>query len=343
MADIKTSYMGLELSNPFIASASPLWKEVDNVKKAQEAGAAAVVLHSLFEEQITTEERELNKYLLQGTEHFAEAITYFPDATDFHFPPDEYVEHIAQMKKAVSIPIIGSLNGVSPGGWIRYARLIEQAGADGIELNIYYLPTDPALSSHQIEDNYISLIEHVKGSVNIPLAVKISPYITSLPSFASRVEGAGARALVIFNRFYQPDLDLNLMDAVPNLPLSSSDELRLRLRWLGILFGQIDMDLAVTGGVHTGEDGVKSILSGARAVMTTSALLRNGIDHLKVIRNQFVQWMDQNDYESVEDMRGVLSRKSVEHPAAFERANYMKVIGSFIPERHAQLSVKSHR
>ncbi|MFP4417196.1 MAG: dihydroorotate dehydrogenase-like protein [Chitinispirillaceae bacterium] len=343
MADMKTRYMGLEIQNPFIASASPLWKDVDNVKKAQEAGAAAVVLHSLFEEQITSEERELNKYLLQGTEHFAEAITYFPDSADYHFPPDEYVEHIRQMKDAVSIPIIGSLNGVSPGGWIRYARLIEQAGVDALELNIYYLPTDPKLSGGQIEQNYISLTKQVAESIKIPLAVKISPYISSLPWFASEVREAGARGFVIFNRFYQPDLDIEAMEVVPNLRLSNSDELRIRIRWLAILYDAVDIDLAVTGGVHTGEDAVKAVLAGADVVMITSALLRNGIAYLQTIQQQFSAWMQQHEYESIEDMRGAMSQHSVEHPAAFERANYMKVIGSYHSERQKQLSVRSHR
>ncbi|MFW5774699.1 MAG: dihydroorotate dehydrogenase-like protein [Chitinivibrionales bacterium] len=343
MADMKTRYMGLELGNPFVASASPLWKELDNVKMAEDAGAAAIVLHSLFEEQITTEERELNKYLLQGTEHFAEAITYFPEETDFHFAPDEYVDHIRVMKERVSVPIIGSLNGVSSGGWVRYAKLIEQAGADALELNIYYLPADPTLDGQQVEENYITLVKHVKQSITIPLAVKISPYFNSVPWFAARLQEAGAQALVIFNRFYQPDFDLDAMDAVPNLRLSSSDELGLRLRWLAILFDQTDLNLAVTGGVHTGEDAVKSVLAGAQAVMTTSALLRNGIDYLKTMRQQFSDWMHIHEYESVEQMRGVISHYTVQHPAAFERANYMKVIGSYLPERHKQLSVKTHR
>lgn len=329
MADLSTVYMGLQLKNPLVASASPLCEAVDNIKKMEDAGASAAVLHSLFEEQITMEEQSLNQYLLQGTEHFAEALTYFPDVEDFKFAPDEYLNHIRKVKENIDIPVIGSLNGVSTGGWIRYAQEIAEAGADGLELNIYYLPTDPDKASQEVENAYIELVKVVSQKIEIPVAVKLNPYLSSIPHLSKKLHEAGASALVYFNRFYQPDLDIETLDVTPDLKLSHSDELLLRLRWVAILFDRIDIDFAITGGVHTAEDVVKTIMSGAKVAMMTSALLKNGIDHLEVLRTNLIEWMEKHDYETIKTMQGMMSQKSVAEPAAFERANYMKVLKSY--------------
>lgn len=329
MVDLSTSYMGLDLKNPIVVSPSPLCEEIDNIRTMEDVGAAAVVLHSLFEEQITMEEQELNRYLVQGTESFAESLTYFPELGEYRFSPDEYLEHVRQAKKAVEIPIIGSLNGVSTGGWIRYAKAIEEAGADGLELNIYYIPTNPDMTSQKVESIYIDLVKTVKNSVRIPVAVKLSPYLTSTPNIIRSLDKAGANALVLFNRFYQPDLDLEHLEVVPNVGLSTSNELRLRLRWVAILYGQIKADMAVTGGVHTAEDVLKTMMVGAKLAMMTSALLKSGIQHLEKVLNNLVSWMEKHKYESIQQMQGTMSQRSVAEPAAFERANYMKVLHSY--------------
>jgi len=321
--------MKLALKNPLVASASPLCEDIDNICRMEDAGAAAVVLHSLFEEQITLENQELDRYLTQGTESFAEALTYFPNLGNYKLGPDEYLEHIRRAKSAVDIPIIGSLNGVSTGGWIKYAKLIEEAGADALELNIYYIPTNPDMTSEQIDQMYVDLVRDIKATVSIPVAVKLSPYFNSMSYMARRLDQFRANALVLFNRFYQPDLDLENLEVVPNLVLSSSDELRLRLRWVAILYGQIQADIAVTGGVHTAEDVVKTMMVGARVAMMTSALLKNGIDYLAKILNDLVSWMEKHEYESIRQMQGIMSQQSVAEPASFERANYMKVLSSY--------------
>lgn len=329
MINLSTTYLGLTLKNPLVASSSPLCESVDNVRRMEDAGAAAVVLHSLFEEQITLESRDLDRYLSYGTESFAEALTYFPDMTDYNLGPDGYLEHIRRVKAAVDIPIIGSLNGVSSGGWIRYARKIEEAGADALELNVYYIPTDPGLTCAQVEGMYVDLVRDVAASVRIPVAVKLSPYFSSMANVARRLDRAGAKALVLFNRFYQPDFDLENLEVAPNLVLSTSQELRLRLRWVAILYGTIEADLAVTGGVHTAEDVLKVMMAGARVAMMTSALLRNGIAHLSRVLADLVAWMEEHEYESIRQMQGSMSQRSVAEPAAFERANYMKVLRSY--------------
>lgn len=327
--DLSTSYMGLNLKNPLVVSSAPLCEDVDNIRRMEEADAAAVVLHSLFEEQITLESHDLDRYLTQGTESFAEALTYFPELGEYKLGPDEYLEHIHRAKDAVDIPVLGSLNGVSTGGWIKYAKTIEEAGADGLELNIYYIPTNPDMTSKQIEEMYADLVRDVKTSVSIPMAIKLSPYFSSTPNLARNLDQAGASALVLFNRFYQPDLDIENLEVVPNLVLSTSEELRLRLRWVAILYGQIKADMAVTGGVHTAVDVLKTMLVGARAVMMTSALLKNGLQYLKKVRNDLVSWMERHEYESVRQIQGTMSQQSVAEPAAFERANYMKSLHSY--------------
>jgi len=332
MVDLTTTYLGLKLKNPLVASPSPLSEKVENVKRLEEAGVAAVVMYSLFEEQIIHESLELDYFLNQGTESFAESLTYFPEAGKYTLAPDKYVERVEKTKKAVSIPVIGSLNGVSTGGWIEYARKIQEAGADGLELNLYYLPTDVNLTSSQIEDNSLQLVRDVRAEIKIPLAVKLAPFFTALPNFAKRLVEAGADGLVLFNRFYQPDMDLENLEVVPNLVLSNSDELRLPLRWIAILYGKVKADLALTSGVHTPEDAIKALMAGASVAMTTSAILKRGLQAIPQILTGMEAWMTAHEYESVKQMRGSMSQGAVADPAAFERANYMKVLNSFNPE-----------
>jgi dihydroorotate dehydrogenase (fumarate) len=332
MVDLTTTYLGLKLKNPLVASPSPLSEKVDNIKRLEEAGVSAVVMYSLFEEQITHESLELDYFLNQGTETFAESLTYFPEAGKYTLAPDKYVERLEKTKNAVTIPVIGSLNGVSTGGWIKYARKIQDAGADALELNLYYLPIDMDMSSSLIEDTYIRLVEDVKSAIKLPLAVKLAPFFTALPNFASRLVSVGADGLVLFNRFYQPDMDLENLEVVPNLVLSDSDDLRLPLRWIAILYGKVKADLALTSGVHTSEDVLKAMMAGASVAMTTSAILKNGLKTVPSILKGMEEWMVAHEYESVKQMRGSMSQGAVADPAAFERANYMKVLNSFNPE-----------
>ena len=330
MPDLSTRYLGLALRNPLVASASPLCESLDNIRRMEDAGAAAVVLHSLFEEQINLESHHLDRYLSHGTESYAESLTYFPDMTSYNLGPDAYLEHIRRAKAAVEIPLIGSLNGVSTGGWITYARKIEQAGADALELNVYYIPADPELTGGQVEQMYVDLVRDVKRNVTIPVAVKLGHSFSAMANLARRLDAAGADALVLFNRFYLPDFDLETLDVVPRLTLSSSDELLMRLHWIAILYGHVRADLAVTGGVHTGADVLKAMMAGARVAMMTSALLKHGIEHLRGVRTELLEWMEAHEYESIAQMQGSMSYRSVREPAAFERANYMKVLSSYV-------------
>jgi dihydroorotate dehydrogenase (fumarate) len=329
MIDLSTDYMGFELVNPLVASSSPLCEEVDNLRRMEDAGVAAVVLHSLFEEQITLESYQLDESLFRGTDQFAEALSYFPNLEDYNLGPEGYLEHVQKAKDALDIPVFASLNGVSSGGWIKYAKKIEEAGADALELNIYYLPTDPDLGASDVEQMYSNLVQNIKSNIRIPIAVKLSPFFSSIPHFARQMDQSGADALVLFNRFYQPDIDLDELIVVPNLKLSSSIELRLRLRWAAILYGHLQCDLAVTGGVHTANDVLKSMMAGANVAMMTSALLINGIDQLTTIKADMLQWMEEYEYESIRQMQGSMSHLSVADPSAFERANYMKVLSSY--------------
>lgn len=329
MSDLTTSYLDLTLKNPLVVSPSPMCQDLGNVRQMEDAGASAVVLESLFEEQLTLESQGLDRFLTQGTESFAESLSYFPDMGHYNLGPDAYLEHIRKAKAAVQIPIIGSLNGVSTGGWIGHAKKIEQAGADGLELNVYYVATDPDMSGAQVEQMYADLVRDVRAGVKIPVAVKLGPYFSSTASMARRLEQAGANGLVLFNRFYQPDFDLETLEVTPNLVLSRSDELRLRLTWVGILYGRIKADMAVTGGVHTAEDAIKCMMAGARVAMLTSALLRNGIKHIGAVLDGMKAWMEQHEYASIRQMQGSMSQKSVAEPAAFVRANYMKVLSSY--------------
>ncbi len=286
-------------------------------------------MYSLFEEQIIQESLKLDRDLSRGAEAFYEARTFLPDYGTYSIGPETYLEHLSRIKQAVDIPVIGSLNGVSDGGWVEYAKKIETAGADALELNLYTLPTNPDVTSAELEDSYIELVRDVRSQINIPLAVKLSPFYTSLPNFARRLAGAGANGLVLFNRFYQPDYDLEELEVVPNLVLSNSHELRLPLRWIAILYGRVPVDFALTSGVHSAEDVVKSLMAGARVAMTTSALLQKGIGHAAEILADLALWMEEHEYESISQMRGSMSAQSVAEPAAFERANYMKVLSSY--------------
>lgn len=329
MTKLGTKYLGLKLKNPLVASASPLCSQLGNIRKFEDCGAAAVVLHSLFEEQINIESEELDHFLWAGSDVSAEALNYYPDMQSFSIGPDGYLELIRKAKEAVKIPIIGSLNGVSKGGWIRYARDMEQAGADAIELNIYFMPTDANMTSSDVERMYTDLVTAVKQNVKIPVSVKIGPFFSAMANMAVRLEKAGADGLVLFNRFYQPDFDLENLEVIPHLVLSRSNELKLRLHWAAILFDKIRADMAITGGVHVVEDVVKSMMAGAKVAMMTSVLLEHGIEYLKTLNTELEQWLDKHEYDSIEQMQGSMSQKNVAHPAAFERANYMKVLNSY--------------
>lgn len=327
--DLTTTYMGLKLKNPIVPSASPLSHSVESIKAMEDAGAAAVVVYSLFEEQINHESGELDHFLTLGTESFAEAVNYFPAPSQFHLTPQKYVEHIANLKKNVKIPVIGSLNGVSNGGWIKYAKTIEEAGADALELNVYYVPTNPNISGADIENMYIDALKAVKKSVKIPVAIKISPYFSSMSNMAKKLDEAGADALVLFNRFYQPDFNLEKLEVEPNLLLSTNWEMRLPLRWISILYGQIKAGMAATSGIHKEEDVIKVMMAGADVAMVCSELLTNGIGRISAILKGMEKWMEDNQYSSIQMMKGSMSQKSCAEPAAFERANYMKTLQSF--------------
>jgi dihydroorotate dehydrogenase (fumarate) len=329
MIDLTTKYLGMKLKNPLVVSPSPLSEDLGNIRRMEDSGAAAVVLTSLFEEQIRVESNTLDQFLQQGTESFAESLTYFPDLTGYNLGPEGYLEHLRRAKQAVSIPVIGSLNGSSTGGWIDYAKKIQEAGADALELNIYFIPTAAEMSAAEVDQLYVDLVSAVKASIHIPVAVKIGAYFSSLPNTARRLEQAGANALVLFNRFYQPDFDLENLEVVPNLILSTPHELLLRLNWVAVLYGKIRADLAVTGGVHTGLDVLKSMMAGARAAMMTSALLKNGIGHLAAVQAELLKWMEEHEYDSIQQMQGSMSQRAVADPSAFQRANYVKVLSSY--------------
>jgi dihydroorotate dehydrogenase (fumarate) len=295
----------------------------------EEAGISALVMYSLFEEQIIHESLELDHYLSAGTDFSREATSYYPQTGNFTLSPEVYIENVHKTKKALSIPVIGSLNGVSTGGWIKYARKIEEAGADALELNLYYLATDPALTASELEDSYVMLVGDVVKSIKIPVAVKLSPFLSAIPNVAMRLAKAGAKGLVLFNRFYQPDIDLEALEVVPNLVLSNSNDMRLPLRWIAILYGRIQADLALTSGVHTAEDVLKAMMAGANVAMMTSELLQHGFGRVPAILADIEKWMVDHEYTSIHQMKGSLSQKSVKEPAAFERANYMKILNSF--------------
>jgi len=327
--DLSTTYLGLKLRNPLVASSSPMCEDVGNIRRMEDAGAGAVVLHSLFEEQIALESDELDESIARGSELSPEAITQFPELRNRVMGPDQYLSHIVKCKQAVRIPVIASLNGTTNGGWLSYAKQMEQAGADALELNIYYIPVDPDRTGEQVEQQYVDLVKAVKSEVRIPVAVKLGPFFSSMANMARKLDAAGANGLVLFNRFYQPDYDLEQLEVVPNLILSNSHELFLRLHWIAVIYGSIKADMALTGGVHTATDVVKSMMAGARVAMMTSALLKRGISYLDTLSTELLIWMGEHEYDSIRQMQGSMSRNAVPQPGAFERANYMKVLGSY--------------
>lgn len=329
--DLTTKYLGFNLRSPLVPAASPLSEDVDNLKRMEDAGAGAVVLQSLFEEQLRQDRTEVTDRLEQGTESFAEALSYFPELSDYKLGPESYLEHIAKAKKALGIPVIASLNGSSVGGWTEYAKQIQQARADALELNLYAIPTDPDISSATVEDTYVKIVQSVKAQVTIPVAVKVSPFFTNFAHVAKRFDAAGANALVLFNRFYQPDIDLENLEVVPNILLSTPMAMRLPLRWIAILYGRIKADLAGTSGIHRATDAIKMLMAGAAVTTMASALLRNGIKHLATVETEMKQWLEQHEYESVAQLRGSMSQKSCPDPTAFERAQYMKALATFKP------------
>jgi len=327
--DLKTQYLGLELRNPLVASASALSKKTSYVRQMEDAGISAVVMYSLFEEQITHDSLAFNYFMERGTERFAESLDYFPDLERYNVGPDQYLAQIQKNKEAVDISIIGSLNGVSNTGWIEYAQKMEQAGADALELNTYYIPTNPAITASQLEENYIELVSAVCENVGIPVAVKLSPFFSALPNLIQRLVEAGADGMVLFNRFIQPDIDIENLEVDSTLHLSTSAELLLPLRWMALLYGRVDVDLALTTGVHTGLDLVKAVMAGANVAMVASEFITNGVEQASSMLAEMENWMTAYEYTSVEKMRGSMSQKKVENPAAFERANYMKALQSY--------------
>ena len=329
--DLSTTYMGLQLSSPLVPAASPLSFEIDNIKHMEQAGASAVVLHSLFEEQIAHDADELDFFLHYGADRFAESLTYYPRQEEYILGPEEYLQHIARAKRAARIPIIASLNGISAGGWISYAKKMADAGADALELNIYYIPADPRLTSDQVESVYLMVLEAVKLAVTIPVAMKLSPFFSATANMLTRLADTGADALVLFNRFLQPDLDIDHLEVDPTHSPSTSADIRLALRWIAILRDQLRCSLAATNGVHTADDVIKLLLAGADVTMLASTLLRNGIDHLALLRRGLEEFMLDKGYDSVEQMKGILSQKHVTDPTAFERANYVKTLHHYGP------------
>jgi dihydroorotate dehydrogenase (fumarate) len=324
--DLSTTYLGLKLPSPLVASASPLSRDVEGICRLEDAGASAVVLYSLFEEQLRQEEMDLQYHLSAGTESFAESLTYFPQPSEFHTGPEGYLEHIRKAKASVGLPIIASLNGTTLGGWTKFAAEIERAGADAIECNIYSIPTDPRLTAADIEKTYLDIVRAVKETVSIPVAVKLSPFFSNLANFARRLDDAGADALVLFNRFYQPDIDLEELEIRPNVLLSTPQALRLPLTWIGILYGRVRASLAGTGGVHSAADAVKLLMVGANVTMLCSSLMRHGINHLRHVERELREWMEEHEYESVAQMQGSMSQLRCPDPGAFERAQYMRAV-----------------
>lgn len=328
---LTTNYLGLPLKNPLVASSSPLSHTVESIQRLEDAGASAVVMYSLFEEQITFDSLYVDHYLRNHTNSFAESLSYFPEMDTYNVWPDEYLNLIRRAKESVDIPIVGSLNGVSIGGWTNYAGLIEDAGADALELNIYYVPTSLEITGREVEDIYIDMLRQVKRAVTIPVAVKLSPFFSSVANMSKRLVDHGVNGLVLFNRFYQPDLDLEKLEVAPRLVLSDSDELRLPLRWVAILYGRLVTDFAITTGIHSRDDVLKGLMAGAKVTMMASELLQNGLRRIKEILRELEEWMDEHEYISVAQMIGSMSQQHCAEPAAFERANYMKTLDSFQP------------
>ena len=332
MIDLSTTYLGFKLPHPIVPSASPLASKLDGVKRLEDAGAPMIVLASLFEEQIEGEEHILDHYLNYGADTFGEALSYFPDMEHYNTGPDAYLNLIRRSKEAVSVPIVASLNGVSAGGWTRYAKLMADAGADALELNVFYIPTDLHVTSAAVEQVYIDILREVKKVVTIPVAVKLNPFFSAMGDMARRLGESGSAALVLFNRFYQPDLDLENLEVVPHLVLSDSDELRLPMRWVAILYKRVKCDLAITSGVHTYSDALKGLMAGANVTMMASELLHNGLGRIREVARDMTLWMEDHEYVSVSQLRGSMSQVHIANPAAYVRANYMRVLQSWRPE-----------
>jgi dihydroorotate dehydrogenase (fumarate) len=331
MIDLSTTYLGLKLRTPLVSSASPLAQEISNIRRLEDAGASAIVLSSLFEEQLRLETLELDERLSAGTESFAEAATFFPEPSEFQLGPEEYLKHIVKAKAAVDVPIIASLNGSTVGGWTEYARKIEQAGADALECNIYFIPTDLDLAGSAVEQTYVEILRAVKSAVTIPVAVKLSPFFSNIANMAKRLDDNGADGMVLFNRFYQPDIDLEDLEVKPNVLLSTPQALRLPLTWIGILYARVKASLAATSGIHGREDAIKMLMVGADVTMLCAALLRHGINHLQDVETGIRQWMEDHEYESVRQMKGSMSQLRCADPSAFERAQYMRAIKAYQP------------
>jgi len=332
--DLTTTYLGLKLRTPLVPSASPLSEEIDSIKRMEDAGASAAVLYSLFEEQLRQERLELHHHMEHGTFSFPEALTYFPEPEEYRLGPEEYLKHIAAAKKAVRIPIIASINagmhnGSSSSGWTQYAKLVQQAGADALELNIYYIPTNMNLPAGEVEQTYFDILKAVKSEVTIPVAVKLSPFFTNFANMAKRLSEAGADGLVLFNRFYQPDIDLDTLEVKPNILLSTPMAMRVPLRWIAILYGRLKCSLAATSGIHRAPDVLKMLMAGADVTMLCSTLIRHGVGHIKIIESELVAWMEEHEYESVTQLKGSLSQKNCPAPSAFERAQYMRAISKY--------------
>ena len=327
--DITTTYLGLELKSPIVCSAGPLSEKISNIRELEDAGAGAIVLYSIFEEQIEHDQLALDHHTSIHSESFAEATSYLPSPFEFKLGPEEYLDHIRKAKEAVDIPIIASLNGKSAGGWIEYAKRMEQAGADALELNIYRLATDIKISSAEIEKSYLDILLAVKMNTNIPIAVKMHPFFTSVGWMSGQLDKCGANGLVMFNRFYQPDIDLEKLEVVPNVILSTPMAMRLPLRWIAMMYGKINADLAATSGIYSAEDVIKMVMAGAKVTQMLSALLKFGIGHIADVTTNLKLWMEEKEYESIEQMRGSMSYMNVDDPAKFERANYMKVLQSY--------------
>lgn len=326
--DLTTTYLGMKLKNPLVPSASPLSEDVDNIKRMEDKGASAVVLYSLFEEQLRMDSLQIHSAMTEGTESYAEALTYFPESHSLEIGTGSYIQHIQDCKKAVEIPIIASINGSSLSGWTQYAKEISEAGADALELNLYHIPTDPDMTGAQVEDQYVEVVRQVRAAVNIPLGVKISPFFSNLSNMAKRFEEAGANSLILFNRFYQPDVDLENLDIAPHILFSTPQALRLPLTWIGILYKRTSMDLAATSGIQTGRDVIKMLMVGANITQLCSTLFRHGINHIENLERELQQWMEEHEYESVEQMQGSMSQVNSPNPSAFERAQYIRAVTS---------------
>jgi dihydroorotate dehydrogenase (fumarate) len=329
MMNLSTEYMGLALKSPLIASASPLNSDIGNLKRLEDAGAGAVVLPSLFEEQLEAEAARHDQLTSTVAESFPEALSYFPETAEFRVGPEQYLDLVQRASESVDLPVIASLNGVTDHGWIDYAKLIEQAGASGLELNIYFIPADTSLSGQEVEQRYVDIVKAVRKTVSIPLAVKLSPYFSSIGHMAVKLQGAGANGLVLFNRFYQPDIDIGTLQVLTDLNLSRPEEIRLPLLWLAVLSGRVKASLAATTGVSTADEVIKYLLAGADAVMSTSALLRHGVGHMKVLLSGLELWLTSREFASLEEVRGLMSQRRISDPQALERANYIRILQGY--------------